>query len=189
MDPRNQQNRRRRHRRRRRSRSPHGGLPVVEGMCATQNKDPNSAINKTNCSHNWPKYPCYDMRRHWCQSTIAKDGWSEVIVDPINDIVDAVARSTIVMLDFMRSLIENMPPERRVGWQRKMRRFFTDYSTSFVPLPGKLGPYVDNARYLPGYIHQYQSTIEEHINRLFDMITKAKYYIQKALRGGRESNS
>ena len=82
----------------------------------------NSEINTRKCSHLWPRYPCYNKRMMYCEST---EGVANI--DPIDDILYAVGESYVAITNLIGKLFNAMPDKKREESEEKLIRFFREW--------------------------------------------------------------
>ena len=101
-----------------------------------------SVVNTRKCSHNWPRYPCYNKQMSACQST---DG--EILVDPLDDFLYTIGETYISLGNLTRNFLSQVEPERRFESEEKLIRYIRDYGTTFSPLTNEHLKKQDNIRY------------------------------------------
>ena len=116
---------------------PHPELSDVSNPCPE-----GSNIDTRKCSHNWPRYPCYNKKMRACQST---DG--EVLFDPLDDLLYSLGETWVSLANLADNSYLQISPETRQEREQKMIRYLRNYGTSHIPLTKKFLQAQDYVRY------------------------------------------
>lgn len=102
-----------------------------------------TVVNTRKCSHKWPKYPCYNKKMRICESTKG-----EQYIDPIDDILYAVAESYISLNNLVEKIFNYIPPANHNEKEEKIIRFIRDYGSTISPITNPQVNSLDYARYI-----------------------------------------
>lgn len=110
-------------------------------------------VNIRKCSHNWPRYPCYNKKLSACQST---DG--EILVDPLDDFLYALGETWVSLGNLTQKFLQ-VEPQRKHEQEEKIIRYIRTYGTTHFPLTNKFLKGQDYGRYystddVVGYMEQ-----------------------------------
>ena len=134
----------------------------LDKSLVTKNCPQGASLNTRKCSHNWPRFPCYNKKTGSCEST---DGVQNV--DPLDDILYAIGESYVALSNLTKKVLHATPPERQLESEEKLIRFFREYGTTLSPISSSGVKLLDSVRYYDadGYVDMAGDKIKGKIKQ------------------------
>lgn len=144
--------------------------PTLNLSDVTESCPEGTFVNIRKCSHNWPRYPCYNKKLSACQST---DG--EILVDPLDDFLYALGETWVSLGNLTQKFLK-VQPQRKPEQEEKIIRYIRTYGTTHFPLTNKFLKGQDYGRYYS------TDDVIGYMEKAGDMASKAGRKITKPVR-------